>query len=418
MRIEKIRKINKDRKATISATVIWENCDRATQEIYFQTKEDRLKDIACNPHAFLVACTLPAMRFGEKRIFIDAEICPELRSGLISAMRLICSWYQWYVPEKDLVRIEAKNQKKVVFSDDPKTAGFLFSGGIDSLATLRANRLNYASEHPGSIKSGLLVYGLEVRELETFETVRASVSILAHDTGVDLIPVYTNIRTLGPENDGVFWKDFWVNEYMGATFAAIAHIFSKRLSSLSINSCHDIPNLMPYGSHPLLNPMYSSSDLRIRHEGIHLSRFEKVRLISDWDLALQHLRVCNDTAYYLPGRLNCGKCEKCVRTMLAFVAAGVLEKVGAFPVNSVDRDLVNQAVVLGANTLPLYVELLKPLEKAGRTDLVQAIQGKLDEFEQLQKKKKWRKKTIEPLKAFDRQYLKGNLKKLKNSFLA
>jgi hypothetical protein len=230
---------------------------------------------------------------------------------------------------------------------------------------------------------------------------------------VTLIPVYTNIRDLGPVNSKVFWEDFWINEFMGATFAAVAHVFSKRFSVLSINSCHDIPNLMPYGSHPLLNPLYGSSDLRIRHEGFHLSRFEKTRLISNWDLALQHLRVCNKTEYYKFDSLNCGKCEKCVRTMLALLALGVLEKAGAFPINTVSQELVSQAVHLGANTLPLYGELLDPLEKAGRNVLVHVIRGKIDEFFRLQRKEKWRKKTIEPIKEFDRRYLKDNLKKLR-----
>jgi hypothetical protein len=253
--------------------------------------------------------------------------------------------------------------------------------------------------------------------MEKFEPVLDMLSTLGQGADVTLVPVYTNIIVLGSEKNAAFWGDFWIHEYMGATFASIAHLFSNRLGVLSINSCHDIPNLMPYGSHPLLNPMYSSSDLRIRHEGIHLSRFEKVKLISEWDLALQHLRVCNDSKYYRTGMLNCANCEKCVRTMLALLACGVLEKTGAFPINNVNRELVSHAVHLGANTLPLYIELLEPLEKAGRTDLVHAIEEKISEFYRLQKKEKWRGRTIEPIKEFDRKYLNGRLKKLKNSII-
>jgi hypothetical protein len=328
-------------------------------------------------------------------------------------MGLIANWYDWYGTEQNVVSIEAKKQSHVLPPNHTQRAGFLFSGGIDSLSTLRANRLNYCLKHPGYIKDGLLVYGLEVREPENFEYVLTSVSALAMDADVSLIPVYTNIRGLGPDNNRVFWEDFWIHEFMGATFAAIAHLFSKRITALSINSCHDIPNLMPYGSHPLLNPNYSSSDMRIRHEGIHLSRFEKTKIISDWDLALQHLRVCNDTNYYHPGMLNCGKCEKCIRTMLALLACGVLEKTGAFPIKNVSDELVNEAVHLGANTIPLYDELLAPLAKKGRNDLVRAIEHKMDEFYQQQKNEMWRKRTLEPIAEFDRRHLKGNLKKLK-----
>jgi hypothetical protein len=360
---------------------------------------------------------MPAMRFGEKRIAIDAAICPELHKGLVTAMRVICNWYDWYTVDNNLVRIEGKKQHYIPDSINGKRAGFLFSGGIDSLATLRSNRLYYSKKHPGYIRDGLLVCGLEVREMEKFVPVLDLLSTLGQDADVTLVPVYTNIIVLGSEKNAAFWSDFWIHEYMGATFASIAHLFSNRLGVLSINSCHDIPNLMPYGSHPLLNPMYSSSDLQIRHEGIHLSRFEKVKLISEWDLALQHLRVCNDTRNYRTGMLNCANCEKCVRTMLALLACGVLEKTTAFPINNVNRELVSHAVHLGANTLPLYTELLDPLEKAGRTDLVHAIEDKISEFYRLQKKEKWRGRTIKPIKEFDRKYLNGRLKKLKDSII-
>ena len=36
------------------------------------------------------------------------------------------------------------------------------SGDIDSLATLRANRLNYQPRHPATIRDGFVVYGLPV----------------------------------------------------------------------------------------------------------------------------------------------------------------------------------------------------------------------------------------------------------------
>jgi hypothetical protein len=294
-------------------------------------------------------------------------------------------------------------------------AAFLFSGGIDSLATLRANRLHYTMEDPLFIRDGVLIYGLEVREPESFEHVLKSISILAQDAGVTLIPVYTNIKDLGPEDQKVFWQDFWIYEFMGATFAAVAHTLSNRFGVLSINSTHDISNLIPYGSHPLIDPKFSSNDLLIRHEGIHLTRFAKTRLISDWDLGLQRLRVCNVSDHYRSGTLNCGKCEKCVRTMLALVASGVMKKATTFPYNNVTEELVDSSVRLNANIVPLYSQLLVPLAETGRHDLVRAVERRIAGFYHDQKKEKWRKRTIQPLVEFDKKYLKGNLKKLKNS---
>lgn len=415
MRIDDFRSEKKDNRYRVSAKVTWEDCERPPQEIYFETVDEFAEDISCNPHAFLVACTMPAMRFGEKRIFIDSEICPELQGGLITAMGLICNWFDWYNHASSLVRIEAKQQKYIGSSSKTPRAGFLFSGGIDSLATLRSNRIHYSSEHPGFIRDGILIYGLEVSKPKSFKYVLNSVSILAKDADVTLIPVYTNIKDLGPENNKIFWDDFWVHEFMGATFSAVAHAFTRRLSALSINSCHDIPNLMPYGSHPLLNPNYSSSDLRILHQGIQLSRFAKTKLVSSWDLALQHLRVCNKSEYYSAGILNCGKCEKCVRTMLALVGSEALGKATAFPTNNVTEELVNEVVHLAENTIPLYGELLVHLEEKGRRDLVHAIERKIAEYYEPEWKKNM-KRSLHPIYKFDQKYLAGNITKAKKFF--
>jgi hypothetical protein len=148
MRIEQLSTTEGNGRVRVSAKVTWEDCDRPAQEIYFETLPEYAESVSCNPHAFLVACILPAFRFGEKRVSLDAEICPELKDGLVTVMKWLRHWY--YEPEKALVQIEAKKQDSPL-SQHKQRAGMLFSGGIDSLATLRANRLNYPLEHPGSM---------------------------------------------------------------------------------------------------------------------------------------------------------------------------------------------------------------------------------------------------------------------------
>jgi hypothetical protein len=293
MRIENLRSEKVEDRARVGATILWEDCDRPAQNLYFETIREFELGLDCNPNAFLVACLMPAFYFEEERISVEGNVCPDLRNGLNSVMSWIRFW--WYDPSKKLVTIEAKTAPGYRGPRIPERAGFLFSGGIDSLATLRSNRLTYPPEHPGWIKDGLLVCGLEIREQGIFDYVMDSVSRLGRDAGIAPIPLYTNIRSLGPEDHGEFWGPFWLNEFMGAAFAATGHVLARRMTELSINSCHDIPNLIPYSSHPLINPNYSSRDLRVRHEGIPLSRLEKPRLVAGWELGLQNLRVCNRT---------------------------------------------------------------------------------------------------------------------------
>jgi hypothetical protein len=396
MKIENFKSENNGNLARVSAIVSWEDCDRPTQEIYFETTQAFAQDLSCNPHTFLIAAIMPAMRHGEARISIDAEICPELRNGLITAMSWIRHWY--YESDHTLVQIEAKTRSGLPTPHNiAKRTGSFLSGGIDSLATLRANRLDFPLEHPNSIKDGLLIYGLEVEDPAVFEQVLSSLSDIAQDAEITLIPIYTNVRQLDLD-----WT-FWGEEFQGAVLAAVAHTLSGRLTEVIIPSGFDISHLYPYGSHPILDPNYSSSDLRVRHDSILLSRLSKTKIVADWDVAFQNLRVCNRTDLIKPGSLNCGQCEKCLRTITALVALGMLNKTNAFPEVNVSEELLLQKVQIKEPPYAefCYQELIAPLAAKGRHDLVRAIERIIARYHRKVR-----------LKQIDRKFLKGNLLKL------
>jgi len=345
------------------------------------------------------------MHHGEKRVLVEGQVCPELVDGLTTAM----AWIRhWSMPNNISVHLAAQDGFSKPISGRMERAASFLTGGIDSLATLRRNHLNFPQEHPGYIKDVLLVYGLEVDQMLIFREIVCSLSVIAEDAGVTLIPVYTNARYLDDD-----WH-FWAHGWEGALLSAVAHTFSRRLTRVSIASSYDISNMCPHGSHPLLDPNYSSSDLRICHDGIILSRLAKTRLISEWPAAFQHMRVCNKIQQYRPVTFNCGKCEKCVRTMLTLVALGVLHKTNAFPANDVTKDLVMKHVHIDDVAFPFYGELILPLAQKGRQDLVQAINYKL--FNYSHHKSKWEKgikKWTKKVKRLDRGYLNSSVSKFK-----
>lgn len=135
----------------------------------------------------------------------------------------------------------------------------------------------------------------------------------------------------------------------------------------------------PYGSHPMIDSNYSSSDLRIKHDR-PLSRFEKTRMISDWDSALENVRVCNKTTLYESGQLNCSECEKCLRTMMALLACGALEQSPAFKYDDVSAETVLDTVKMNKTVYSFYPDLIEPLRNAGRSDLAAILQDKLDVY--------------------------------------
>ena len=76
---------------------------------------------------------------------------------------------------------------------------------------------------------------------------------------------------------------------------------------------------IPWGSNPVTSPLLSSARMRMVQPGAGTTRTEKVRAIGGLDSVRSHIRVCWQGDQL--GR-NCGRCEKCVRSKVNFLAAG------------------------------------------------------------------------------------------------
>ena len=65
-----------------------------------------------------------------------------------------------------------------------------------------------------------------------------------------------------------------------------------------------------------------------------MSRAGKLEMMADSPLVQKHLRVCFSIPEFDPHTgsiINCGECEKCVRTLVGLIILGKLEKFTAFP---------------------------------------------------------------------------------------
>jgi hypothetical protein len=91
------------------------------------------------------------------------------------------------------------------------------------------------------------------------------------------------------------------------------------------------------GTSLALDGHWSTESVRFVHDGAEASRLNKVIWqIAQSPIALEHLRVCYKNE---DGAYNCGKCEKCLRTMTNLYIAGVLEKSETLP-HHIDPALV------------------------------------------------------------------------------
>ena len=414
--------------ARISATVTWEDSAHDRQEIYMETNACFADDLNCNPNAFLLAAVIPAMRRGERRVLVDGVVCPQLRNGLITAMQILERWYG--KSPQGSVTIEATQGFEPRLPRQPSRTASFMSGGVDSLTTLRCNRLDFPLDHPGSIRDCFFVYGFDMgfeidmgdfktldKSKENFELVVSSLAKLAEEAKTTLIPVYWNIRCLNGDS-GV--GQLFVMQSHGAALGAVAHAFSRRITTATIGSSYNIRELEPWGSHPLLDPNYSSAEVYIQHDGARFSRLEKVGLIAEWDAALKTLRTCGNPLR--PGDLiNCGRCEKCLRTMVELVAYDKLKQCKTFPLTDVSAEMLQALNVsfysesrspwtfLTVGNECHWRHLLSPLKRIGRIDLVEVIEAKLAEYERWQK----RLNRKDALKRLDSRYLGERLARMK-----
>jgi hypothetical protein len=107
----------------------------------------------------------------------------------------------------------------------------------------------------------------------------------------------------------------------GAGLTACLRNWEGSVGSALIGAGEDYAHLViPWGTNPISLPMLSTPSFEVVYDGAGFTRTEKVAALSNWPEALRNLRVCWENSE--TGK-NCGTCEKCVRTKLNFLAAGL-----------------------------------------------------------------------------------------------
>jgi len=366
----------------LEARVAFEEIERPPFILFIETDSQFKEFLWADPNAFLIGCVLPAWRTGERRVKIDGSLCPLLFQNIRIALKTLKCWYpKQFGP---MPTIEPLRGFKVHHPFQTHAVSLL-SCGIDSLSILRRNKLQLPPDHPASIKAGILIAHDNYPKPSAEELYRhiggrlSAASEVAADVDVDPIPVRTNIWWL--VNDGYFFDEKW----FGAVLSSVASFFSKRFNKAYIASGRDAAHLKPWGSHPLLEPHYSSAHFQVEHHGLDMSKLEKIAIVADWPIGLQNIRLCqNDDR----GEANCGTCEKCIRTMTALLALGKLKNCRSFPEDDVSPELLNTVqeydMIHNDWTALCFRELIPALKECGRSDLVVVIQQFLHAYDQKQ----------------------------------
>jgi hypothetical protein len=380
-----------------AARVAWEESERPPVDLFFETDGSDAAGFRPDANAFLLACAFPAMRHRERRIAVDGAVCPRLRDGLDAAAGVLRGWYG---PPRRLPAIEPAAGFVSPPPLAPPRSGMLFSGGVDSTALLRANRREFPRSDPLSIADLLWVAAADAPP-EGEALLRGALSRIAAAAGARLLPVRSNLRRLDDD------LEFFAREHLSAAFLSAAHLFAGRISRISVASTVPSARAVPWGSHPMLDPLYGSAALEVRHAMPDVPRLEKVREISGWAPALENLHSCNDEPS--GGKLNCEICEKCVETALELFAAGAPGPWPTFPGGAPAASAIASLPVL-QDVAGGWEELGAALAARGRADLAAAIGTKLRERAAA---RRWHQGTnwSGPLRRWDGRWTGGRMRK-------
>ena len=345
--------------------------------IFFRCKEAVLTE---NIESFLASAILPCMKTGGGNLVVDGEVSRTFLTSLSTIQDIYCLW------DESLRRVTIKNAKAIQRSPSTKKrVGVFFSGGVDSFYTFL--------KHQNEITDLIFVHGLDIKLTDTSLLEKASNKIcaVASAFGVNIIEVETNIREL--LDSYVDWGFLG----HGATLAAIGHLFYPEFHRIYIAATHTYADLFPWGSHPVLDHLWSSEVLEFVHDGCEATRVKKVTLISKYDIALQALRVCwkNPNSAY-----NCGRCEKCLRTMINLKVNDALDRCTTFDAE-LDLKRVSKIDIKDDNTRSFVRENLKQLEKRqDNEELRKALQTALN-------RQHWPRKIKASVKHLSKRLISG-----------
>jgi hypothetical protein len=370
MIIQKIRPIESETGNGVEADIRFETAKQDAHSIFAVT--DGAHQLTADPNGFLLGAFLPAWNAGEQRIRIDAPVCPLLVANLSIVASQVGRWFPDLPP---MPVIEADHEYR-----QPGTrVGAFLSGGVDSLAMIRSLTSLHPVGHPDRPAAAIVVDYQQVGGINRDETdarfarSKATSREICADVGLAVIAVQSNFCRLNGS------MKFWMYRYHGSFLASMGHFLSSDFRLLHIASSYPVTHLVPWGSHPLLDPYYSSQHLRISHHGVELSRLQKVRQLRDWPLALNRMYVC--TSNMSNGR-NCGACEKCVRTKLHLLIEGRLADSGAFEEDDVAEADIRAIRIKTEYARLCYEDALPGLQRLGRSDLVDGVRNAVREYHQ------------------------------------
>lgn len=305
----------------------WQNCFCLDEEFFIEYGED-ISDTPLSIAVIPLLCNVLPVAW-----VCDAEII--VRDIDHDFYESIDKFKQGYIDMYPAMNFKGRVIAKSITSNNAiatdKAIAF-YSGGVDAFSTL----ISHLDEKPVL----MTLWGADIafEDEEGWERVRKQTDITARTYGLDKIFVKSGFRRFLNEselNNRVrISNDNWWHGFqhgIGLIGQSAPYAWKKRVKTIYIASTFSQWDKEIYtcASDPSIDDHVKFCGTCTIHDGFAFTRQDKVRRICEYAVKSGNsieLRVCWQTA----GGENCGKCEKCIRTILAILAEGYDPKMFGF----------------------------------------------------------------------------------------
>ena len=303
---------------SVSGTHIRVEIPEISQTIWFEWRGP-MEIIGATPlndnFALLAALPVAMRRGGTLRV--RGTVDPML---LATAERYTRIWSQWRPDKYQPAKLFADREIPDAARQGTQSWTYPFSGGVDSMFSIFTNSAGDAGRDthvPGSV---FLVRGFDypLSDTKSFPILEQRVTRVAQSLKLPMLVCSTN------------WKEFCIQYELDTQLglAAIAHTLAATHAGVSIAADFTYGEdlrIMPWGNNQYLPHLLGSSGFHVAGGGADTLRVDKIAYLSKIPNALEMISICR-TPNSEGNRLNCEKCEKCVRTALGqYVVTGTVE---------------------------------------------------------------------------------------------
>lgn len=378
-----------------TVSVIIEQPNQTKSRLWYRLPSEYTSLLTNNCDPFVVAIIFLAMQQGTDLI-VHGEVSSSLLQNLAEFQAAWHCWRPKLYQQIDITADIEREQSKL----DSDQAIAAFSGGVDACFTMWRHRRKLCGRWQRNIQAGLMVHGFDIplTQQEVFNRALQKSREMLTSLGVELIPMATNFREFKQD-----WEDAF-----GTAIASCLMLLQRGYNTGLIGSSDPYQALnLPYGSNPITDTLLSSNTFQIICDGAAFTRLQKVAEIANWEQACTNLRVCWQNTQ---SDKNCGRCEKCIRTILNF-------KVMGFAVPPCFAEDVTESQILGIRGLKKaqLIELEPILETAKKRGISQEWVKALEKCIASNQRQAWLEEYRANFKKRFPQKLRSHLQKFRSN---